>query len=377
MAKRSTSSKQRFLRALKSRRIAGFTLIELLVSIIIGAIIILGLLTLVLDLTDTDRKDASRTETQRDVQLALNYITEDLREAVFVYDQTCLQGNGDPAVDSTKCPGIINHIPASLNSATTIPVLAFWRPDTAPPEIQKLCRDTASSQADLETLVGGKGVPCISGRSYTLVVYGVDTSNSGLWRGRARLIRYKLSQFKTFSTAPTLGSVDSFKMAGYVDPLQAATAASGFWQWPYQPREGTSGGGGGTGYENKQTAAGGRPTETDSAPQVLIDFVDDGRPTSRPTNNVSATNLCPSGMTPTTHRIPAAGPLVPGFMACVRGNTYASQENINQEVFLSLTGHIDGRSGFPPNVNQADVTGRVFPLQTTVVTRGFLEKRSS
>ena len=72
----------------------GFTLIELLVALLIGGIISSALLYGVVELLQTNQRESSRAETQREMQLALDYISSELREAVFVYDGGCLVGTG-------------------------------------------------------------------------------------------------------------------------------------------------------------------------------------------------------------------------------------------------------------------------------------------
>ena len=112
---------------LKGRRSKGFTLIELLVAMIIGSLIVVALLTLVVQLTETNQKDAARTQVQQDMQAAMDYVAQDLRSAVFVYNGECLEGKNDP-VFAKSCPGIINHIPATINAKPNkVAVLAFWR----------------------------------------------------------------------------------------------------------------------------------------------------------------------------------------------------------------------------------------------------------
>ncbi len=368
---------------------AGFTLLELLISLFIGSIIVVAMLSLVFEITSNDRKDAARTEVQRDMQLAMNYIAQDLREAVFVYDGRCL---GPTAVGSATdpanfCPGLMNHLPdgwnADLNVATDravgrfTPLLALWKPEDLPQSVLDRCeaaaRDTSGvdSSATLINLINEKGVPCISRRSYTLIVYGLDTRNpSNIWKGRARLSRYRLSQF---SESTDLDSANPAN-PGWVNPKETTT--SRFLQWPYIADEDTGA------IANAQTT---RPGGT---PEVLVDFVDNGRPTPRlpaPTAPGCAAPSVPTfPYTDVSAPFPA-GAAIPGFFACVRGGTVGAigdEQTVNQEVQLTLIGNVDGRGGFPLNRPDAqiptpyNIQGRVFPLQTRVMTRGILDKGS-
>ncbi len=336
----------------------GFTLIELLVAALIGVLVTSGLLYLVVELTQVNQNDTSRTETQRDMQQAMDYISQDLREAVFVYDGTCLAGNnGGVALDATtfatRCPGIVNHIPdAMLTVGTnqTRPVLAFWRLDPIPPVLRTAANTgcTALAQtrpATATTDVFAGAAYCESGKTYTLVVYGIDTANpGGIWRGRARLVRYTLSQFNAAGT-PT---------AGFIDPTASGSAQ--FQQWPYS-----------------RNASGTIVAPTVVKPvgvkQILTDFLDRAEPDVA-LANVNTICAAPSQISPSDPRS--------AFYACVRGNTQAARDagdpverDANQEVLLLLTGNVAGRPGF--NVAQTN-RGRLAPLQTRVLTRGILDK---
>lgn len=342
---RAISGFKRLWLVYKRRRMAGFTLIELLVSIIISAIITVGLLALVVELTDANQKDTSRSETQRDMQAALDYIAQDLRTAVFVYDDVCLNAGVNNVSDSNQfsisCPGLVkgNHIPASMTPAQgTTPVLAFWRPDPLPPGLQSACQANATS---LDTAAAVQGVPCVSGRSYTLVVYGIKQNQAGdVWQGKTRLVRYQLPQYISSATSATDTT------PGYVDPLPSPN--SKFQQWPYQI---VSGGG----VTNKQTQ------QPSGSGDVLVDFVDTG--TGITPQCASATDLTPATAT------------LRGFYACVEGNHLngpAALQNVNQGVQLVLVGNVAGRSGFPLAYTGDD--SRLFPIQTRVLIRGIIDK---
>jgi hypothetical protein len=204
---------------------------------------------------------------------------------------------------------------------------------------------------------GINGVPCLSRRTYSLVVYYLDTTNvNNTWSGRARLKRYALTQF-TAAGAPN---------TGWVDPT---TTNNNFLGWPFEA----------TG-NNLQAAA----TLSDGsvnpyagaanlavAPPVLVDFVD------TPTTAGSTATACPgdsaaAGSLPPFVRSPA-GTTVTSFYACVRGGGFTAgiQNNTggrNQETAVFLRGNAAGRAGVPLTANV------VFDLQTRVLSRGSFEK---
>ena len=78
---------RKILKKRLSRRIPrGFTLIEVLVSMVVAGFVISGLMFLVVDLLRTDQRELTLEQTQQDMKRALDYISDDLREADFVYD---------------------------------------------------------------------------------------------------------------------------------------------------------------------------------------------------------------------------------------------------------------------------------------------------
>jgi len=355
---RVTARLKRLWAAYRKRQQAGFTLIELLVAMFIGSIITVSLLALVVQLVDVNQRDASRSETQRDMQSAMNYITQELREAVFVYDGDCLQGTAiiTPGNFATECPGVVNYIPAGLSatSATSasIPVLAFWRADPLPQGLIAACATNSGNLDDAIVPAAVLGVPCLSGRSYTLVVYALvnDTSTTDIWQGRGRIERYQLAQFSSGATTAANANQE------YVDPLSSPN--SSFQQWPFQL---TTDANNVAVVRNAQTA---RPA--DSTSPVLVDYVDDGLLAVTP---VCAAN---SNITPETSTIRS-------FYACVRGKTYeavAAEQNVNQEVQVFLVGNVQGRPGFPlaASLPTGAIESQAFPLQTRVLTRGIINK---
>jgi prepilin-type N-terminal cleavage/methylation domain-containing protein len=109
--------------------VKGFTLIELLVSILISTIIISTLLAFTVNIMETDRREQAKVETQGDVQSALNFIADDLQEAVYIYNADSLNYNSGAA---SPGPGIKNQLPdttvdAVFASTKSTPVLVFWK----------------------------------------------------------------------------------------------------------------------------------------------------------------------------------------------------------------------------------------------------------
>jgi prepilin-type N-terminal cleavage/methylation domain-containing protein len=321
---------------------SGFTLIELIASIAIATVVISGLMSLVVQLLSTNQQESGQTQTQNDMQLALDYITADLREAVYVYPGVCVTATGagtktTTTVSSDYCPGVVNHI--KTPPANSMPILAFWKLDPLPGPLLTSCGSASPPT----------GVPCNSGRTYTLVVYFLRKNvptDVPKWYGKARLLRYELPNYKSDGTA----------IANYVSPEQPGV---GFRKWPYQLTA--------SAVTNLQTALPGTDNEN---PAVLVDFVDD---TARAGDG--SANLCPPDdtaqniyykITPDVTPTPFVG--VRSFYACVRvDNTSGDGGAINQDVLVFLRGNSEGRVQ-PGNVNNLPT------LNAQVLRRGIVNK---
>lgn len=350
------------------RKKSGFTLIELLVSMAIATIVVSGLMSLVVQLLSTNQQESGQTQTQNDMQLALDYISADLREAVYVYPGECLTATGAGSKTATTvspdyCPGVVNHI--KTPPANSMPILAFWKLDPLP--------DYYLSSTQCGSTTPPAGVPCTSGRTYTLVVYFLRknlANETPRWYGKARLLRYELPNYKSDGTAAGTAAI-----VNYVSPEKPGV---GFRKWPWQFSAGT--------VTNLQTDI----PRSDNAPaQVLVDFVDDK---VRPGDNPSATEppLCPRDDTTQDiyYRITpdvTATPFLEGtnkvrsFYACVKVNKTVEPLTsnttvdvydggaINQDILVFLRGNSEGRV-------QAGTSNNLPTLNAQVLRRSIINK---
>jgi prepilin-type N-terminal cleavage/methylation domain-containing protein len=349
----------------------GFTLIELLVAILISGLIVSGLLYLVVEVLGINQKDAARSDTQRDMQMAMDYITRDLREAFYVYGtqeegttvQSCLEKRGDADARGAngQCTGLLAYLPAHLQSANNIPVLAFWKPEPLPDRVSGYCKTNALDIGIVKRDGSGNvlpnpidKIPCVSQRMYTLVVYSLNTENTNsIWKGRARIKRYALPHFSESFTGNT-------KKPGWAAPV--ASDDNRPLSWPFGKdalgkvislQEGTL------------------PDSSSAENVVLTDFVDfeldtAGQPqapivlASTPTTN--------SGYCPYNFEVANFGSFRPEFYACVR----RASANENPEVRVVIKGNAAGRGAIPRT------TGEVpFQMESNVMGRGVYSKQRS
>ncbi|MBW4525447.1 MAG: prepilin-type N-terminal cleavage/methylation domain-containing protein [Phormidium tanganyikae FI6-MK23] len=344
----------------------GFTLVELLVAMVVGSLISAGLLFIVVQLVQTNLRESARSDTQRDLQAAIDYIARDVREAVYVYDATCLLDR--PSGDAALCPGLRSYLPESITGTSgfgtsdNVPVLAFWRVDSLPENLRTSCEDKAISYSVPPLPAEIQGVPCLSGRMYTLVVYSLNKeSGRAVSRGRARIMRYKLPQFTSGSVRTGTSPQSPASTQGWVDPRGQATS---FLAWPVDKSTLLPG----ATLSSLQTA---RP-EADNSP--LTDFVDwDGlynlstNPVSRgraPNRSSEGLILTPQNATGTTTDPPR------GFYVYVKGAR--SGGNLNQEVLIRIQGDAARRPGIPDTAANRPIVP--ISLETRVLTRGVTNK---
>lgn len=360
----------------------GFTLTELLVAILVGGVITTILLGLVVGLLQTNQREAARSDTQREVQMALDYIARDLREAVYVYDGNCLVNTDRGTFQGLDlgCRGLLSALPtriAGQGGAQTLPVLALWKAERLPESLQDNCRNRAADfslpPAQQSSLI--RGVPCVSGRMYTLIVYTLDwTPDDNKWRGRARIMRYRLPQY-TSNAGSGRGAPSVTN--GWTYPLAEGV---GFENWP-RDREGNLPGGYVRPAEISLTA-----NNSDSY-QVLLDYIDLAPQDGNRQSLFDENKLCPQ---PLPEKLPATtlpdGSVEPerykggyqitpnsavangrrGFYACVIGAE--SYGKLNQEVVVRINGNAAGRPGVSLN---SEVP---IQMETRVLTRGVINK---
>lgn len=330
----------------------GFTLLELLVVSAIGAGIMAGLMFIVVQLMETDQRESSRSETQREMQLALDYISAELREAVYVY-------TGEELV--AKYP----YLPESLTQ-NSIPVIAFWKQQPFP-EIVK--RDVC--QANRDNPDATPGINCESSSSYALVVYSLSVANSSnIWSNNARITRYALTEFES----------DGDLTQGYVNPGTFENG-NGFRTWPIYTFEGDPN-------TNVQLEAvdSGRPAgRPEGRASVLVDFVNVApgaaitEATACPADDIDADPNTPDfdfKITPSDAVI-AANPTPPrlrnvrSFYACLDRRDDSGQ---NQEVIVYLQGSVNGRPGY--TIAGFGAGAETLPtLEARVLTRGVIQRR--
>ena len=302
----------------------GFTLIELLVTVVVGSVIVAGLLYVVVELLQINRREEVLTQTQQDTQRALDYITSDLREAVYVYTKP---------EDVTNIVNQVNDLPDGT------PVLAFWRLNPVDPSntfwpvnCTTAFQSDPVKQAECDTLK-------IRQSFYTLVIY-LQQNNSATdpWGGESRIIRYELPKYSASNVASLT------PRRGYWDPTATGNSFNS-WKRALALVPG-------------QNVV---PGNTAGTSTVLVDYVD----TLENPDDIT----CPNS---------TAVLLSDSFYACVSndasttGTTNQTPQGVNQTVEIFLRGNATAnRPGLITTYSEA---GRTPTLRAEVLIRGVLDK---
>ncbi len=155
----------------KQNKNSGFTLIELLVAMLIAFLVITPLLSFMISILNTDGQEQAKATSEQEIKAALDYITRDLQQAIYIYDATgiaCLSGT----IDTNTCPNAsTNQLPSPTNG---VPVIVFWKR-----ELVNQAITITGTQKD-DTFV------------YSLVAYYLIKDTSTTWSNAARIARWEI-----------------------------------------------------------------------------------------------------------------------------------------------------------------------------------------
>lgn len=302
----------------------GFTLMELLISLVIAGIVISGLLFLVVELLRVDQREVALDQVQSDMQRAMDYMADDLKEAIYVYE--------DPTVVTSQ----LNTVNDEITVEGAVPVLAFWRVDEIDLNDTSLPADCTSEGANEGTCELLK----LTQASYTLVAY-YQRPNYGAWEGESTVKRYELAQYVNLNAA---GAAKYTETDGFSLPLSTGTTGNvnDFLNW------------------TASTAA------DDGNANVLVDYV--AEIDSDAANAVD----CEEFTGDSSHvLLPADATRNTGFFACIRPVGLTGGFRTNQDVLIFLRGDATAASRF---LQPASQRSRLPVLQTQVRVNGHIDK---
>ena len=316
----------------RTQKVKGFTLLELLISLVIASLVMAGLLYGVVELTSIDRRETIVDQVQRDMSRAMEYITDDLKEAVYVYtnpQQIAVQLTSDPSFP---------------DNTGEIPVLAFWRVDPIEEGLPADCSiGTTDFQEQCQLLM-------IRQAAYTLVVYSqkVNDGNTN-WPGQSRLVRYELSMYSDLNNLTI--------RPGYRDPTDPDDPLAGFDNWN---ANGIPDGSSAVLVDYVQAPSFTPPATLNRAP--LSDTDGPCRGYGLDSNNNPLYSVVPNTSTVTVNNT---------FFACVRNPTLDTGVIGSQDVYLFLRGNVQSTSG---GIRSFSDETSLPILETQVLVKGVVNK---
>ncbi|MEH2373130.1 hormogonium polysaccharide secretion pseudopilin HpsC [Nostoc sp.] len=186
------------------QQVNGFTLIELLVALVLAFLVLTPLLFFMVNILTTDQKEQAKANSEQEIQTAVDYIANDLQQAVYIYDKTALTTNSNTLPGSS---GIKDQIPPSkiatgCNSSTCQPILVFWKRKFLSGAIT-LSSSTTANKID-DTFV------------YSLVVYYLIKDSITTWSNAARIARFEITDGVVAANGTT-GNCTGYPNDTYID----------------------------------------------------------------------------------------------------------------------------------------------------------------
>jgi hypothetical protein len=196
----------------QAQKTGGFTLI---MAMVLAFLVITPLLGFVVNILETDRKEQAKANSEQELKAALDYIAQDLQQAVYIYDAEGLDKTTTPR--RTPNSGIKDQIPPFGRGATgcdnnsdssCTPVLVFWKRELR----NKVMPARNITPNNIDCANANVALKCDDAYVYSLVGYYLITGNppgGNTWSSAARIARFQVrdgvvapSQRRT-STTPT------------------------------------------------------------------------------------------------------------------------------------------------------------------------------
>jgi type II secretory pathway pseudopilin PulG len=176
-------------------QVKGMTMIELLVGTIIAFIVITPLMGMVIGLLNDDQRESAKANTEEEIQSALDYIGEDVSQALYIYVPKKQETTSSGTIITTdEIQSLIasSFLPKTGTPDNEKPVLVFWKrklvEDAVPVDTTKQPKDCTPTTCD-DTYV-------LSLVSYQLLP---ETDKTSIWcqpsgtNCPSRIVRYEIS----------------------------------------------------------------------------------------------------------------------------------------------------------------------------------------
>jgi type II secretory pathway pseudopilin PulG len=152
----------------RKNRDHGFTLVELLIGLVMAFLVLTPLFGLMISIMNTDEKEQAKTTSEQELQTAIDFITRDLQQAVYIYDFQGVTNNYNTIAANS---GIRDSLPTVAGG---VPILVFWK------------------QEVVSNVIPTTG-PNDDASVYSLVAYYLINSPSTIWSNTARIARWQIN----------------------------------------------------------------------------------------------------------------------------------------------------------------------------------------
>lgn len=202
---------KRLLTTGKKIYMKGFTLIELLVAMIITALLVSIMLSFLVGVLESDRKEQAKSEAQEEIQLALNYIADDLQEAIYIYDANSLSSiNNQLPHKQADAPNEAATTESCREDNQCTPILVFWKRYVYDPTVEKVTKSGVTKPLGCfpyQNQVASATNSCVNGKdasgaplggdnfTFSLVAYYLKSDigkTSSTWSNTARILRWEI-----------------------------------------------------------------------------------------------------------------------------------------------------------------------------------------
>lgn len=280
----------------RKNRDHGFTLVELLIGLVMAFLVLTPLFGLMISIMNTDEKEQAKTTSEQELQTAIDFITRDLQQAVYIYDS---QGVTNKAANG----GINDSLPTVTGG---VPILVFWKQEL----VSNVIPTTGSKKDDASV--------------YSLVAYyliDAPSTNPKIWSNTARIARW---QIRDGVRSPSDSDTDP-SIVTCVNPYDSnikfvTCPSSGFSPFNLDISTGD--------LIQKMNQWKKSAPEYNDVPQVLVDYIDQ---TPRDQTNVpNITPLCANANQSSVTITPISSATMTSFYACV--SNYADPTNQGQVI---------------------------------------------
>ncbi|MBO1061642.1 MAG: hypothetical protein HEQ14_12135 [Aphanizomenon flos-aquae CP01] len=152
----------------RKNRDHGFTLVELLIGLVMAFLVLTPLFGLMISIMNTDEKEQAKTTSEQELQTAIDFITRDLQQAVYIYDSQGVTNNYSATAANS---GIKDSLPTVTGG---VPILVFWKQEL----VSNVIPTTGTKKDDASV--------------YSLVAYYLINSPSTIWSNTARIARWQI-----------------------------------------------------------------------------------------------------------------------------------------------------------------------------------------